>query len=88
MPVWLITGCSTGSRELAREVLARGWHVAVTAGDQAAISDIAAVQAEARPFRLVFGGSAVQRIRAELDAPRCEIDAWEETAIGADYPTT
>jgi NAD(P)-dependent dehydrogenase (short-subunit alcohol dehydrogenase family) len=41
MPVWLITGCSTGfGRELAREVLARGWNAAVTARDPAAIRDI------------------------------------------------
>jgi hypothetical protein len=30
----------------------------------------------------------VQRIRAELDAQRREIDAWEEIANGADYPAT
>ncbi len=41
MPVWLITGCSTGfGRELACEVLARGWNATVTARDPAAISDI------------------------------------------------
>src|SRR5258707_1176069 len=41
MPVWLITGCSTGfGRELAREVLARGWNAAVTARDPATVNDI------------------------------------------------
>jgi NAD(P)-dependent dehydrogenase (short-subunit alcohol dehydrogenase family) len=41
MPVWLITGCSTGfGRELAREVLARGWSAAVTARDPATVSDL------------------------------------------------
>ena len=42
-PVWLITGCSTGfGRELARLVLARGWHAVVTARDAAAVADIVA----------------------------------------------
>jgi NAD(P)-dependent dehydrogenase (short-subunit alcohol dehydrogenase family) len=41
MPAWLIIGCSTGfGRELASEVLARGWNAAVTARDPAAVSDL------------------------------------------------
>jgi NADP-dependent 3-hydroxy acid dehydrogenase YdfG len=43
MPVWLISGGSTGfGRELAREVLARGWTAAVTARDPTAVADIVA----------------------------------------------
>jgi len=39
--VWLITGCSTGfGRELAREVLSRGWRVAVTARNTSQIADL------------------------------------------------
>ncbi len=42
MPVWLITGCSTGfGRELARLVLARGWRAVVTARDPSKVADIA-----------------------------------------------
>ena len=42
-PVWFITGCSTGfGRELALQVLARGWRVVVTARDQARVADLAA----------------------------------------------
>ncbi len=42
-PVWMITGCSTGfGRDLAREVLARGWRAAVTARDPAKVADIVA----------------------------------------------
>jgi NAD(P)-dependent dehydrogenase (short-subunit alcohol dehydrogenase family) len=42
-PVWMITGCSTGfGRELAREVLARGWRAVVTARDPAKVADLVA----------------------------------------------
>jgi hypothetical protein len=34
----------------------------------------------------LLGKSARQRIRAELEAQRREMDTWEEAAIGADYP--
>jgi len=41
-PVWLITGCSTGfGRELARQVLERGWRAVVTARNPAQVADIA-----------------------------------------------
>ena len=53
---------------------------------RAAKAIIAALDAETPPFRLVLGKSALQRIRAELEGQRHEIDTWEETAIGADYP--
>jgi NAD(P)-dependent dehydrogenase (short-subunit alcohol dehydrogenase family) len=53
---------------------------------RAAEAIIKAVQADKPPFRLVLGRSAVQRIRAELDAQRRELDSWEETANAADYP--
>nr|WP_294544495.1 oxidoreductase [uncultured Rhodopila sp.] len=43
MPVWLITGCSSGfGRELARAVLAREWNAVVTARDPAAVADLVA----------------------------------------------
>lgn len=42
-PVWLITGCSTGfGRELAVQVLARGWRAVVTARDPSKVAEIAA----------------------------------------------
>jgi NAD(P)-dependent dehydrogenase (short-subunit alcohol dehydrogenase family) len=41
-PVWLITGCSTGfGRELAKQVLERGWRCVVTARNPAQVEDIA-----------------------------------------------
>ncbi len=40
-PVWLITGCSTGfGRELAKEVLARGWRAVITARNPATLADL------------------------------------------------
>ncbi|WP_067710053.1 oxidoreductase [Erwinia sp. ErVv1] len=40
-PVWFITGCSTGfGRELAKEVLKKGFNVVVTARDKAKVSDL------------------------------------------------
>lgn len=42
-PVWLITGCSTGfGREIAREVLDRGWRAVVTARDPSKVEDLVA----------------------------------------------
>ncbi|MCY0386233.1 oxidoreductase [Robbsia sp. Bb-Pol-6] len=41
-PVWFITGCSTGfGREVASQVLARGWRAVITARDQARVADLA-----------------------------------------------
>ena len=43
VPVWLITGCSTGfGRELAQAVLARGHRAVVTARDTKSAHDIVA----------------------------------------------
>ena len=40
-PVWFITGCSTGfGRELALQVLARGWRAVVTARDKTRVGDL------------------------------------------------
>lgn len=58
------------------------------AGDpvRAAEAMIKAVEAEKPPFRLALGRSAVERIGAEMDAQRRDLDAWADVAIGADYP--
>ena len=41
IPVWFITGCSTGfGRELARLVLARGWRCVATARDASRVADL------------------------------------------------
>lgn len=42
-PVWFVTGCSTGfGRELARQLLARGDRVVVTARNPASVADLVA----------------------------------------------
>jgi NAD(P)-dependent dehydrogenase (short-subunit alcohol dehydrogenase family) len=53
---------------------------------RAAHAIIAAIEADAPPFRLILGRSALQRIRAELDEQRREIDLWADTSLGADFP--
>ncbi len=41
LPVWFITGCSTGfGRELAKLVIARGWPTVVTARDKSRLADL------------------------------------------------
>ena len=40
-PIWFITGCSTGfGRELAKQVLARGWRAVITARDKSRVADL------------------------------------------------
>ncbi|MEO6982869.1 MAG: oxidoreductase [Edaphobacter sp.] len=47
---------------------------------------IQVVESPNPPLRLLLGVSALQRLRAKLDAWQKEIDAWESTTIGADFP--
>jgi NAD(P)-dependent dehydrogenase (short-subunit alcohol dehydrogenase family) len=58
------------------------------AGDpvRAAQAIIQALQSGKPPFRLALGRSAVERIRAEMESQRHDLDTWEQTAINADYP--
>jgi NAD(P)-dependent dehydrogenase (short-subunit alcohol dehydrogenase family) len=47
---------------------------------------IAVVESPNPPLRLLLGASALQRVRAKLDAWQKEIAAWESTTVGADFP--
>jgi NAD(P)-dependent dehydrogenase (short-subunit alcohol dehydrogenase family) len=48
VPVWFITGCSTGfGREIAQQVLDRGWRAVVTARDPGQVRDIVAGREDA-----------------------------------------
>ena len=48
VPVWFITGCSTGfGREIAQQVLDRGWRAVVTARDPGQVRDIVAGRKDA-----------------------------------------
>ena len=47
---------------------------------------IKALESENMPLRLVLGAIALERARIKMEQLRREIDAWEETALSADYP--
>jgi NAD(P)-dependent dehydrogenase (short-subunit alcohol dehydrogenase family) len=48
VPVWFITGCSTGfGRGIAQQVLDRGWRAVVTARDPGQVRDIVAGREDA-----------------------------------------
>jgi NAD(P)-dependent dehydrogenase (short-subunit alcohol dehydrogenase family) len=47
---------------------------------------IQVVESPKPPLHLLLGGSALQRMRAKLDAWQKEIAAWEQVTIGADFP--
>lgn len=47
---------------------------------------VAAVEAPKPPKHLLLGRLAYDRFRAKMDNFRAEIDAWEDTTLGADYP--
>ncbi|HYG84728.1 MAG TPA: oxidoreductase [Azospirillum sp.] len=47
---------------------------------------IAAVTAPNPPLRLLLGRQALDNVRAKLDSMGKEIDAWERTTLGADFP--
>lgn len=67
-PVWLITGCSSGfGREIAQQVLARGWRALVTARNPDVVSDIVEAAGDrARAFALDV--SRPDQIRAAVAA--------------------
>ncbi|MFU9138088.1 oxidoreductase [Erwinia tasmaniensis] len=70
-PVWFITGCSTGfGRELAKEVLKKGFNVVVTARDKAKVSDlVSGVEDRALAISLDVTDSAgiEQAVKAAVD---------------------
>lgn len=53
---------------------------------RAAHAMIAVVESPNPPLRLLLGRSALQRLRAKLDAWQKEIAEWESTTLGADFP--
>ena len=71
-PVWFITGCSSGfGREMAKDILSRGWRCVVTARDPSTVEDITQ-------------GHGASAIVAKLDVTkRDEIDAAVQRALDA-----
>lgn len=53
---------------------------------RAAEAIITAVNAENPPLRLVLGRPALEGVRGKLHSVLDEIDAWEKTTLGADFP--
>ncbi|MBY6263774.1 oxidoreductase [Azospirillum sp. 412522] len=53
---------------------------------RAAEAIITAVTAADPPLRLVFGRPALDGVRGKLRSVLDEIDAWEKTTLGADFP--
>jgi NAD(P)-dependent dehydrogenase (short-subunit alcohol dehydrogenase family) len=47
---------------------------------------IKAVESENMPLHLVLGKVAVETARSKIEILRRDVDAWEEIALGADYP--
>jgi NAD(P)-dependent dehydrogenase (short-subunit alcohol dehydrogenase family) len=67
-PVWFITGCSTGfGREIAREVLARGWRAVVTARDPSKVADLVAADPD-RALALALDVTDPAQVRAAVQA--------------------
>ncbi|MDE2369858.1 MAG: SDR family NAD(P)-dependent oxidoreductase [Burkholderiales bacterium] len=84
-PVWMITGCSTGfGRELAREVLARGWRAVVTARDPARVADIVALAPE-RALALRLDVTDAAQVAAAVDAARRRFGRIDALVNNAGY---
>jgi NAD(P)-dependent dehydrogenase (short-subunit alcohol dehydrogenase family) len=70
-PVWFITGCSTGfGREIASQVLRRGWRAVVTARNPEQVRDIVAGQEDnalALPLDVNDKGSIESAVQAAED---------------------
>jgi hypothetical protein len=47
---------------------------------------IKALQSDNAPLHLVLGRYALEIARTKIELLRKELDAWEETSVGADYP--
>lgn len=47
---------------------------------------IAAAESAQPPLHLVLGALAMQRMRGKLDLWKTELDAWQATTLGADFP--
>jgi NAD(P)-dependent dehydrogenase (short-subunit alcohol dehydrogenase family) len=54
---------------------------------RAAQAIIDAALADRPPLRLVLGKAALDLARKKLDFVRSDLDAWEVTTLGADFPT-
>ncbi|MHB1302683.1 MAG: oxidoreductase [Acidiphilium sp.] len=82
-PVWFITGCSTGfGREIAREVLARGWRAVITARDVAKVEDFAA---DANALALALDVTDPAQVRATVAAAEARFGGIDVLVNNAGY---
>ncbi|MET3760144.1 oxidoreductase [Sphingomonas sp. UYEF23] len=84
-PVWFVTGCSTGfGRELAQQVLARGWRLVATARDAARVADLAE-GAEDRVLALALDMADAGQIAAAVTAATERFGAIDVLVNNAGY---
>ena len=84
-PVWFITGCSTGfGRELARQVLARGWRAVVTARDAGSVADIVAAAPD-RALALPLDVTRDDQIASAVQAAQQRFGAIDVLVNNAGY---
>jgi len=84
-PVWFITGCSSGfGHELAKLVLARGWHAVVTARDKARVADLAR-GAEDRALTLDLDVTNSAQIAAAVQAAEARFGRIDVLVNNAGY---
>jgi NAD(P)-dependent dehydrogenase (short-subunit alcohol dehydrogenase family) len=55
---------------------------------RAAEAIVKAVEAENPPLHLFLGAAALKGARNKLDEMKKDIDAWEQTTVGADFPAS
>jgi len=84
-PVWFITGCSSGfGREIARQVLDRGWRVVVTARDRDRVADLAE-GAEHRVLALALDVADQGQVDAAVAAAIAQFGAIDVLVNNAGY---
>jgi NAD(P)-dependent dehydrogenase (short-subunit alcohol dehydrogenase family) len=84
-PVWFITGCSTGfGRELAQQVLARGWRAVVTARDAGSVADIVAAAPD-RALALPLDVTRDDQIASAVQAAQQRFGAIDVLVNNAGY---
>jgi NAD(P)-dependent dehydrogenase (short-subunit alcohol dehydrogenase family) len=85
LPVWFITGCSTGfGRELARQVLARGWRAAVTAREVDRVASLAE-DADGRALPLALDITDPEQIRIAVQAAQARFGRIDVLVNNAGY---
>jgi NAD(P)-dependent dehydrogenase (short-subunit alcohol dehydrogenase family) len=84
-PVWFISGCSTGfGRELAKQVLARGWRAAVTAREVDRVADLAE-DADGRALPLALDVTDPEQIRMAVQAAEARFGGIDVLVNNAGY---